>query len=101
MIDITLAALLSGVMFKNNVAMALQGSPTHRYFIGGQKLRFADLACGGAGSRPALISRYFFYTDISQYGCVPRYFTVVIIPLYSDSFIICFLSLILDEGSFG
>ena len=71
-------------MFKNNVAMALQGSPTHRYFIGGQKLRFADLACGGAGDRPALISRYFFYTDISQYGCEPRYFTVVIIPLCSN-----------------
>ena len=88
------AALLSGVMYAGGVAMALQGSPTHRYFLAGQKTKLgnccvlkvpalskhyvahsAELAC--REGRPALISRYFFYTDLRQYGCRPRYFTVV------------------------
>ena len=70
------SALLSGIMYKNGVKMALQGSPTHRYFLSGQKSRLADLVC--AKHTRALISRYFFFTDLRQYGgCAPRYFTVV------------------------
>ena len=67
-------ALLSGVMYKNDVQLALQGSPTHRFFLDGQKTELAGLACNG---KTALISRYFFYTDLSQFGCDPQYFTMV------------------------
>ena len=35
-------ALLSGVMYAGGVAMALQGSPTHRYFLGGQKTKLGN-----------------------------------------------------------
>ena len=36
------AALLSGVMYAGGVAMALQGSPTHRYFLAGQKTKLGN-----------------------------------------------------------
>ena len=45
-----------------------------RYFLPGQSSALAKLACNGD---KALISRYFFYTDIAQYGCTTRYFTMV------------------------
>ena len=67
-------------MFKNGVEMALQGHPTHRYFLPGQKSVLAGMVCGDQGRR-ALISRYFFFTDLTQFGCSPQYFTVMRDPL--------------------
>ena len=56
--------------------MALQGSPTHRFFLSGQKSRLAKMICG-KDRKTVLISRYFFFTDLKPYGCDPRYFTMV------------------------
>ena len=83
-------ALLSGIMYKNQIHLALQGSPPHRssarsthrvihtfilrFFLDGQKTQLAEIACSG---QTALISRYFFYTDLRDFGCDPRYFTLV------------------------
>ena len=67
-------------MLKNGVEMALQGHPTHRYFLPGQKSVLAGMVCGDQGRR-ALISRYFFFTDLTQFGCSPQYFAVMRDPL--------------------
>ena len=40
----------------------------------GQKTKLAEMACSG---QKALISRYFFYTDLREFGCDPHYFTMV------------------------
>ena len=48
-------ALLSGVMYAGGVAMALQGSPTHRYFLAGQKTKLGRLLCTeGPGTQQTL-----------------------------------------------
>ena len=68
-------ALVSAVSYRNGVSLAVRGEPTHRFFLPGQRAVLASLACQ-PGTR-AVISRYFFYSNISEFGCSPRYFTMV------------------------
>ena len=66
--------------YRRGVRLALQGEPTHRFFLPGQRSELARLACQpdtSTTSRAAIISRYFFYSNISEFGCHPRYFTMV------------------------
>ena len=83
---------------KNDVMMAVQGSPTHRYFLSGQKAAMANLVCGQENNK-VLVSRYFFFTDLRPYGCSnQRYFTVV---SFSFDQKLVFIQFILDERSSG
>ena len=63
--------------YRAGVRLALQGEPTHRFFLPAQLSALASLACQSDSSAPALISRYFFFSNLAQFGCTPRYFTMV------------------------
>ena len=60
--------------FRKGVPLAVTGEPTQRYFLPGQRSALARITCQ---QNRAVISRYFFYTNLTQYGCQPRYFTMV------------------------